>query len=198
MPLGSARAKESAIHDRFRERIEQGLASLERRLLKARAKIDRSPVERQIGRLLGRNSRAAGRFVVELLDDPSLPSSLRLKWSVRADLDEWACYSDGCYILRTNIADWTAEDLWKANVQLTDAEAAFRICAASSSNAPRNATRSASFSSSSGRRTPSNLIFSVSGDAAITRRFTACWSSALKVRTHAITYAGLHSFRVRP
>lgn len=122
------RTKESAIHERFRERIEQGLASLERRLRKARSKIDRSPVERQIGRLLGRNSRAAGRFVVELLDDPSLPSSLRLKWSLRADLDEWARYSDGCYILRTNIADWTAEDLWKTYIQLTDAEAAFRIC----------------------------------------------------------------------
>jgi len=122
------RTKESAIHERFRERIEQGLASLERRLLKARSKIDRSPVERQIGRLLGRNSRAAGRFVVDLLDDPSLPSSLRLKWSLRADLDEWARYSDGCYILRTNIADWTAEDLWKTYIQLTDAEAAFRIC----------------------------------------------------------------------
>jgi transposase len=122
------RTKESAIHERFRKRIEQGLASLERRLLKARTKIDRGPVERQIGRLLGRNSRAAGRFVVELVDDPSLPSALRLKWSLRADLDEWARYSDGCYILRTNIADWTAEDLWKTYVQLTDAEAAFRIC----------------------------------------------------------------------
>ena len=122
------RTKESAIHERFRERIEQGLASLERRLLKARSKVDRGPVERQIGRLLGRNSRAAGRFVVDLLDDPSLPGTLRLKWSLRADLDEWARYSDGCYILRTNIADWTAEDLWKTYIQLTDAEAAFRIC----------------------------------------------------------------------
>jgi transposase len=122
------RTKESAIHERFRERIEQGLASLERRLLKARSKVDRGPVERQIGRLLGRNSRAAGRFVVDLLDDASLPGTLRLKWSLRADLDEWARYSDGCYILRTNIADWTAEDLWKTYIQLTDAEAAFRIC----------------------------------------------------------------------
>jgi transposase len=122
------RTKESAIHERFRERIEQGLASLERRLLKARSKVDRGPVERQIGRLLGRNSRAAGRFVVDLLDDASLPGALRLKWSLRADLDEWARYSDGCYILRTNIADWTAEDLWKTYIQLTDAEAAFRIC----------------------------------------------------------------------
>ena len=122
------RTKESAIHERFRERIQEGLASLERRLLKAKAKLDRGPIERQIGRLLGRNSRAAGRFTVELLDDASLPSTLRLKWSLRADLDEWARYSDGCYILRTNVADWTPEDLWKTYVQLTDAEAAFRIC----------------------------------------------------------------------
>jgi hypothetical protein len=122
------RTKESAIHERFRERIEAGLASLERRLLKAKTKLDRGPIERQIGRLLGRNSRAAARFVVDLVDDPSLPSFLRLKWSLRQDLDEWARYSDGCYILRTNVADWTPEDLWKTYVQLTDAEAAFRIC----------------------------------------------------------------------
>ncbi len=122
------RTKESAIHERFRDRIEQGLASLERRLLKAKKKLDRGPVERQIGRLLGRNSRAAGRFVVDLAENMSLPSSLRLKWALRADLDEWARYSDGCYILRTNVGDWTPEDLWKTYIQLTDAEAAFRIC----------------------------------------------------------------------
>jgi len=29
--------------------------------------------------------------------------------------------------LRSNVADWTAEDLWKAYMQLTEAEAAFRI-----------------------------------------------------------------------
>jgi len=122
------RVKEGAIHERFRERIEKGLTSLERRLLKAKTQVDRGPVERQIGRLLGRNSRAAGRFVVELTDDPSLPSRLRLQWALRADLDEWARYSDGCYILRTNVTEWSAEDLWKTYVQLTDAEAAFRIC----------------------------------------------------------------------
>jgi transposase len=122
------RTKESAIHERFRERIEVGLASLERRLLKAKTRLHRGQIERQIVRLLGRNSRAAARFVVNLVDDTSLPSRLRLKWNLRQDLDEWARYSDGCYILRTNVADWTPEDLWKTYVQLTDAEAAFRIC----------------------------------------------------------------------
>jgi hypothetical protein len=35
--------------------------------------------------------------------------------------------SEGCYLLRTNITDWNAEELWKAYIQLTDAESAFRI-----------------------------------------------------------------------
>ena len=30
-------------------------------------------------------------------------------------------------MLRTNITDWSAEDLWQAYIQLTEAEAAFRI-----------------------------------------------------------------------
>ena len=38
-----------------------------------------------------------------------------------------ARYSEGCYVLRTNVNDWTAEVLWQTYVQLTQAEAAFRI-----------------------------------------------------------------------
>jgi hypothetical protein len=33
----------------------------------------------------------------------------------------------GCYLLRSNVNDWNAEDLWHAYIQLTQAEAAFRI-----------------------------------------------------------------------
>jgi hypothetical protein len=35
--------------------------------------------------------------------------------------------SEGCYLLRSNITDWKAEELWQAYIQLTQAEAAFRI-----------------------------------------------------------------------
>jgi hypothetical protein len=35
--------------------------------------------------------------------------------------------SEGCYLLRSNVTDRSAEDLWRANIQLTEAEAAFRI-----------------------------------------------------------------------
>jgi transposase len=121
------REKEKAMHQRFAERIEQGLRSLERRIAHSRKPLDRGPIERQIGRLLGNNSRAAGRFVARLVDDPSTDSKLRLEWSTRSEWDDWSRHSEGCYILRSNVTDWTPDTLWQTYVQLTEAEAAFRI-----------------------------------------------------------------------
>ena len=40
---------------------------------------------------------------------------------------EKAALSEGAYLLRTNIEDWSDEQLWRAYIQLTQAEAAFRI-----------------------------------------------------------------------
>ena len=40
---------------------------------------------------------------------------------------EWATLSEGCYMLRSNIRDRTAQELWEAYIQLTEAENAFRI-----------------------------------------------------------------------
>jgi len=53
--------------------------------------------------------------------------NINLTWKMNDTNLEWAQLSEGCYLLRTNINDWTAEDLWKAYIQLTEAEAAFRI-----------------------------------------------------------------------
>lgn len=119
--------KEQAMHERFAARIEEGLQSLKRRLESRKKKQERGPVERQIGRLLQRNSRAAGRFKVEVKEDAALACGLGLSWLTNAAWQEWATHTEGCYILRTNIADWTPESLWQTYIQLTEAEAAFRI-----------------------------------------------------------------------
>jgi transposase len=119
--------KEQAMHARFCERIETALASLQRRIERAQKPIDRSTTERQIGRLLGRNSRAAARYAIRLVDDPTVPAGLRLEWSMHAEWDDWSRHSEGCYVLRTNLRDWTSEALWRTYVQLSEAEAAFRI-----------------------------------------------------------------------
>jgi hypothetical protein len=117
--------KEAAMHARFCERIEAALARLEGRIARAKKAIDRSATERQIGRLLGRNSRAAARYQVRLADDPGAAAGLRLEWSVRPEWDDWSRHSEGCYVLRTNLSDWTSEDLWRTYIQLSEAEAAF-------------------------------------------------------------------------
>ena len=119
--------KEKAMHQRFSARIEAELQTLQKRLERSRARIERSRVDRQIGRLLERNRRAAQRFEIELTAEAGQPSGLRLAWSVRRPWDEWAQVSEGCYVLRTNVTDWTSEQLWQAYIQLTQAEAAFRI-----------------------------------------------------------------------
>ena len=121
------REKEKAMHGRFAERIAAQLASLGRRVEKARRPLDRGRIERQIGRILQRSSRAAGKYDVRLVDRPAHPSGVELVVDVREDWDEWAKLSEGAYVLRTNVSSWTPEELWRTYVQLTDAEAAFRI-----------------------------------------------------------------------
>jgi hypothetical protein len=120
------REKERAMHERFVTRIEKGLAQIERGLARAKARRKKGVVDRRIGRLLGANSRAAGAFEVDVLDDASRPSGLKLSWSRVKNWADWAALSEGCYLLRTNLAGRAPEDLWRIYTQLTDVEEAFR------------------------------------------------------------------------
>jgi transposase len=119
--------KERAMHARFAERIEAGLERLARRIQSAKRALDAKPLERQIGRLLERNSRAAARYAIAIEDDAISDSGVKLKWTTRPEWDEWAQLSEGTYILRTNVHDWSDEELWKTYIQLSEAEAALRI-----------------------------------------------------------------------
>jgi DDE family transposase len=121
------REKERAMHARFAARIEAGLTRLAARLAHAQQPVVRGPVERQIGRLLAENSRAAARYDVQVVDGPDRPAGIAVTWTVRAAWDAWAQLTEGVYILRTNIPEWSPETLWRTYVQLSEAEAAFRI-----------------------------------------------------------------------
>jgi transposase len=120
------RSKERAMHDKFSRRIEAALERLAARLARSKRRLDPAPVNRQIGRILQQNQRAAARFAVELAPD-GCPAGLRLHVAYNAAFDDWAALSEGAYLLRSNITDWSDEQLWKAYIQLTQAEAAFRI-----------------------------------------------------------------------
>ena len=116
-------AKEKAMHDRCIEKIEEGLRKIEAGCAKKKQTI--SAVERRIGRLLERYSHAAALFKIQtsLMND----GKIVIEWKKEMQWQEWAALSEGCYLLRTNIVNWSPDDLWHAYIQLTQAEAAFRI-----------------------------------------------------------------------
>jgi transposase len=120
------RSKERAIHDKFSQRIDEALKRLARRIERSKKQLDPAKTNRQIGRILQQNQRAAARFTVELASD-SGPAGFRLHVAYNTSFDDWAAISEGAYLLRSNIADWDDQQLWKAYIQLTQAEAAFRI-----------------------------------------------------------------------
>jgi len=115
--------KEAAIVRRFEQRIEERLTRMTARCEKQNR--DPMKVEREIGRLLGQNTRAARLFEVNV--ETTAEGHARIAWKKLSAARDWAALSEGCYLLRTNITDWTDEELWKAYIQLTEAEAAFRI-----------------------------------------------------------------------
>ncbi len=118
------RDKERAIHERFEKKIEAGLAKIAASC--SERKLERGRIERRIGRLLGQNTRAEKLFEVDV--NARADGGAEVSWHKREDMRTWSELSEGCYMLRTNIAGWSGEELWKAYIQLTQAESAFRIC----------------------------------------------------------------------
>lgn len=117
-------AKEKAMVARFEQRIEQGLAKLAESC-RGEKKLGQAVVERRVGALLSRNSRARSLFKVKVGSREG--GSTTVEWEKQEDSRKWADLKGGCYLLRTNIADGEVEQLWRTYIQLTEAEAAFRI-----------------------------------------------------------------------
>ena len=82
-------------------------------------------IDRRVGSVMTKNSRAAGLFEVEVKE--TTDGGVNISWQKNGTWREWADLSEGCYLLRSNVTDWTSEELWRAYIQLTEAEAAFRI-----------------------------------------------------------------------
>jgi transposase len=115
--------KDKAIVKRAADKIAERLDAMKARCEKQ----NRDPliVSREIGRLLGQNTRAAHLFEVKVQKKDERFAAI--EWTRIKPATDWHELSDGCYLLRTNVSDWTDEQLWKAYIQLTEAENAFRI-----------------------------------------------------------------------
>jgi transposase len=123
------RKKDQAIVKRAADKIAARLDAMKARCEKQ----NRDPliVSREIGRLLGQNRQAAHLFEVKVLKKEAESNLTQefaaIEWQPIKPATDWHELSDGCYLLRSNVSDWSEEELWKAYVQLTEAESAFRI-----------------------------------------------------------------------
>lgn len=119
--------KDRAIVGRAAERLSVCLERLRNRLAKAKKPVDSARVNQQVGRMLAKHSRAAKRFVIDVQTSAAHLSGLELVVQDNAAWQSWTERSAGCYLLRSNVSGWTEDELWRTYIQLTEAEAAFRI-----------------------------------------------------------------------
>ena len=114
--------KENAIMSRFVTALENKLVKLADQADKGKIR-DRQKVERQIGWLFERNSRAASLFTITVTEKDA-----RLAIDIRKNEErhQWAMDTGGSYILRTNWAETDPKTLWNTYIQLTEVEDAFR------------------------------------------------------------------------
>jgi hypothetical protein len=96
-----SKEKEQAMHERFEKRIEEGLD----KIVASYRKRKQLPaaVGQRVGRLLGKNSRAAGAFEVNI--DADADGFAKCSWKKMDRWREWAGLSEGCYMLRSNVTD---------------------------------------------------------------------------------------------
>jgi hypothetical protein len=118
-------AKERAMLDRQIDRLRGELAKLDAALQKQPVG-DAGPVERRIGKGLGRAPAAAKLFTVTLRRDAQ-QRVCGLDVREQKEKLEWARHAHGAYLLRTNHPAADPAELWRWYVQLTQAEAAFRV-----------------------------------------------------------------------
>ena len=115
--------KEKAMLARFAARIQEGLKKLAE-ACSNKKKLSQSQVDRRLGALFNQNIRAKGLFKVKvaLRED----GGATVEWEKLDEMTKWAELKGGCYLLRTNV-EGSVQELWRSYIQLTEAEAAFRI-----------------------------------------------------------------------
>jgi transposase len=117
--------KERAMLERQIQRFEEQLRKIKMAILSGRLTDDVQAAKR-IGRWSGRYAKAERLIDVELVKDAT-GRLVDLKIERRMERADWAEKAAGCYLLRTNLCDEDPKKLWKAYMQLVQAEKVFRL-----------------------------------------------------------------------
>jgi transposase len=115
--------KEKAIRKRFSSSMEAALQRLDKTIASGRLK-DRNLMERRLGKIQARHPQVSDLYEVTLQDREE---GVRLVWKMKQDRQAWRESREGAYLLRTNLKAENAQELWAKYMQLTEAEASFRV-----------------------------------------------------------------------
>ncbi|MCK5478967.1 MAG: IS1634 family transposase [Methylococcales bacterium] len=117
--------KEQGIRNRFHVRMEEALNKLDAGLNKKGTVKKYTKILERIGRLREKNRRVSQDYRIEVMADEEQKNAIRIEWELQpqsAQKDQHC----GVYCLRTNIPDWSEEQLWTTYIMLTEIEATFR------------------------------------------------------------------------
>ena len=117
--------KEQGIRNRFHVRLEEALTQLHEGLSKKNTLKKYDKILERIGRLREKHSRVAADYLIDVVADETKSNALRIEWTRKAQSDRKDKHC-GVYCLRTNIPDWSEEQLWTTYTLLTDIEATFK------------------------------------------------------------------------
>ncbi|MDD3695016.1 MAG: hypothetical protein PHG44_03505, partial [Lentisphaeria bacterium] len=122
----SRRLKEEAIISKSEQRFLEALEKLSKRIERGDGRLrldkDDSVVNRVLGTIFSKNTRAS-RFYEAHYEEGE---SRRLVWARKDKEFEKAIEMCGCYFLRTNRMDLSDEEIWKVYMSLSRLEAAWR------------------------------------------------------------------------
>jgi hypothetical protein len=117
-------AKETAMLQQKLDRLRAELQKIDVALAK-RPTRQVEPVERRIGRWLGRYAAAGAILKVEVKKDEA-GRACGVSVTEQSEKRKWAQHAHGAYLLRTNHAASDPVQFWRWYIELTQAEAAFR------------------------------------------------------------------------
>lgn len=132
---GGRLEKESAILSKAEERFLERIKALAKRLESGKLK-DPQKIQQQIGRIKQKYSKAARFYDIDVSEDSPKSEAdkvngsyqpSQLVYTRRQDKYEEARELLGCYALRTQKSDLSAEELWRLYITLTVAEDGFRL-----------------------------------------------------------------------
>jgi transposase len=117
--------KEQGIRNRFHVRLEEALTNLNAGLSKKGTVKKYEKILERIGRLREKHTRVAADYIIDVMTDDTKSNAISIEWKRKEESDQ-KDKQCGVYCLRTNIPDWSQEQLWTTYTLLTEIEATFR------------------------------------------------------------------------